>query len=790
MKKNPNNSVYSAIVVFMIFCSNPVFSQTLTQIVKGKVVDAESQVSLPGANIVITGTTPLLGAIADIDGNYKITNVPTGRYNIQISYMGYDPVIIPEIMVTSGKEVVLNVALKQSVTQMDEVTVKAYSKKDRPLNSMSTVSSRSFSVEETKRYAGGLDDPARLVSAFAGVTVGNIQDNAIVIRGNSPKGVSWRLEGVEIPNPNHLPGGNVAGGGFVTIFSSQLLSNSDFFTGAFPAEYGNALAGVFDMKLRNGNSDRRENTFQVGMLGIDVASEGPFKKGKQSTYLFNYRYSTFGLLSNLGLIPSDQIPKYQDLSFKLNFPTRSAGTFSLWGVGGIDNNVQPVEKDSSKWESDWNRIYYNWTAYTGAFGISHKYLFGNKTYINTTIASSGVQNKFNSTRLNDSLITLPDQELLDKSGKITLNTYVNYKHSARLSFKTGLNYDILMYNLNLNSTINYIPETYQNFVNEKGNNSFFQYYAQSKYTVFDHFSVNPGINLNYFALNNNYSFDPRIGIQWEFIQRHTLSFGYGKHSQLEELKIYLIKKNVNGKVNYPNKKLKLSHAQHFVLGYDWSINERLRLKVEPYYQYLYDIPGIPDSSYSMINFRQDWAFRDSLRNNSIGKNFGIDFTLERFLYKNFYYLITVSIFDSKYKGNDGVWRNTRYNKNYAFNLLFGKEFNLKNNKVLGLNTRFNFIGGERTSPVLVDKSLKEKNVFYDEHRAFEIQNPPTYYLDFTISYRINKKKFSSVWTLQVKNALGSPIIDGDGYYYNYKSAKIEKSQATVVLPFISYRIDF
>jgi hypothetical protein len=776
------------LLFIFLFTAIAANSQTLTQIVKGKVIDNETQASLIGANVVIFGINPALGSITDVEGNYKIGSVPTGRYNIQVSYIGYDPVVIPEIQVTSGKEVVINIGLKQSLTQMQEVTVKAHSRKDRPLNTMATVSARSFTVEETKRYAGGIDDPARLVSAFAGVTVGNIQDNAIVIRGNSPKGVSWRLEGIEIPNPNHLPGGNVAGGGLVTIFSNQLLSNSDFFTGAFPAEYGNALAGVFDMKLRNGNNEKRENTFQIGLLGIDFASEGPFKKGKNATYLFNYRYSTFGLLCNLGIIPSDQIPKYQDLSFKLNFPTKSAGTFSLWGIGGIDNNVQPVEKDSAKWETDWSRIYYDWNVYTGAGGLSHKYLFGSKTYVSTTFAASGVQNKLDQTRLNDSLIALPDQNLLDNSGKLTFNSFINYKHSAELSIKTGLNYDILFYNLNMSSTINNIPGTYQNFVNEKGHSSFIQYYAQSKYTVFDHFTISPGINLNYFALNENYSIDPRFGFNWEFVQKHTLSFGYGKHSQLEELKIYFINRNVNGKTSYPNRNLKLSQAQHFVLGYDWLINDKLRLKVEPYYQYLYNVPGIPDSSYSMINFEQDWSFRDSLKNNSIGKNLGIDFTLERFLSQNYYYLITFSIFDSKYKGNDGVWRNTRFNKNYAFNLLFGKEFNLKNNKVLGINGRFNFIGGERTSPILVDKSLQEKNIYYDGSKAFEIQIPPTYYLDFTISYRVNKRRFSSIWTFQIKNALGSST--GQGYDYNYKTHNIKKYEDAIIVPFLSYRIDF
>lgn len=774
---------------FMLGFSTSLFSQTLTQVVRGKIYDSESQVALPYANVVIAGTDPLLGTVSDINGVFKIPDVPIGRYNIQISYLGYEQTVIPEVLITTGKETVLNIGLKQLVRQIDEVTVNGYSRKDKPLNSMAVISARSFTVEETRRYAGGLDDPARMASAFAGVTVGNIQDNAIIIRGNSPKGVSWRLEGVEIPNPNHFQGGNVAGGGAVTIFSSQLLSNSDFFTGAFPAEYGNALAGVFDMKLRNGNDETRENTLQAGVLGIDVASEGPFKKGKQATYLFNYRYSTFGLLSNLGIIPSQQVPKYQDLSFKLNFPAQRAGTFSLWGIGGIDNNKEPESTDSATWETGWDRIHYDWSLIMGATGLTHKITLNSLTFLNTTIAASGTKNVFNQKRLDNNLVLRPDAYLVDKSGRLTFSSRITHKFNTKYTLKAGLDYQALFYNLDMSSTTDENkPDTYRNFVKGKGNSSYTEFFAESKYDVSDMLSINGGINANYFALNRDFSIDPRFGIKWEFTPHHFFSFGYGKHSQLEELKIYFISKNADDKIEYPNKNLGLAHAQHFIFGYDWLINNHLRLKVEPYYQYLYNVPGIRDSSYSMINFKQDWTFGDSLVNNSTGRNIGIDFTLERFLYHNFYYLLTASVFNSKYKGGDDVWRNTRYNKGYVLNILLGKEFFIKKNRMLGVNARLNYVGGERYSPVLMAESLQEREVVFDESKAFEAKESPMYYLDFTITYRRNKKRYSGVWALQIKNVLGSPNYEG--FEYNLKTHTIEKDETVVIVPVLSYKIEF
>jgi hypothetical protein len=777
------------LILLLCMVAPAVYAQVLTQNIKGKIFDNESQSSLPGANVVVVGTSPLLGATTDADGNYKIANVPIGRYDIKVSLVGFDPIVIPQVYISSGKEVFLNTGLKQTINLMKEVTVKSFSRKDQPINSMATVSARSFTVEETRRYAGGMDDPARMASAFAGVTVGNIQDNAIIIRGNAPQGVSWRLEGVEIPNPNHFAGGNVAGGGFTTIFSSQMLANSDFFTGAFPAEYGNALAGVFDMKLRNGNGEKRESTVQIGIMGVDVSSEGPFKKGSKATYLFNYRYSTLALLSGIGLIPSEQIPKYQDLSFKLNFPTQRAGVFSLWGIGGLDHNIEPEEKDSTKWTSDWDRTKYDWKLNMGAAGLSHKTTLGTQTYISSTFALSGTQNIYDQQRFDNNLTLRKSSYIEDNSGRATLSTALNHKFSPVLTLRTGMNYHRLYYRLDVNSTtVDEDPSTYQNIVKSKGNTGFTEFFTEAKYNLTSSLSVDGGFHLSQFELNNDFSVDPRMGLRWEVSEGHALSFGYGKHSRLEDLKIYLVGMNVNGKMEYPNKNLALTQAQHFVLGYDWLINDNLRLKIEPYFQYLYNVPGIADSSYSMINFKQDWTFYDSLSNNSIGRNYGVDFTLERFLNNNYYYLVTASVFDSKYKASDGVWRNTRYNKGYSVNLLMGKEFYLKNNKVLGINGRFNYIGGERTSPLLAERSLQEKKVYYDETKAFEAQESPTYYLDLTITYRINKRKYSGVWALQVKNILGSPMEEG--YYYDYQTRKIEKGSSSVVLPVLSYKVEF
>jgi hypothetical protein len=763
------------------------YAQTPTQTLRGKVVDKTSQMPLAGAVVRIDGLSPVRINRTDADGVFRFDHVPVGRYNIVSSYVGYASVALAEVLVGSGKECVLLVELVESVNKMEEVVVKAHVNKDKPLNALSTVSARSFNVEEARRYAGGMDDPARLASAFAGVTMGgNMQDNAITIRGNSPKGVLWQIEGVEVPNPNHFSGGNVAGGGFVSVISSQVLSNSDFFTGAFPAEYGNALAGVFDIKLRTGNNEKCEYAIQAGIMGLDFSAEGPLVKGKKASFLFNYRYSTFGLLSNLGMIPTEQIPIYQDLSFKLNFPTSKAGVFSVWGIGGIDEMHEPEEVDSTLWETEWDRYTNRWNEAFGAIGVNHKYRLSAQSYLHTSLAASGDARLLDQKRLDDHLVLQKDMYLKSNTGKITLSTYLNNKVNARMSLRTGLIINKLFYGLYLSGTANDVPGTYQNYVNENGNSTHFQASTQTKYHLSDRVVVNAGVHVEYFALTQHATADPRIGLSWDFQPNQSISFGYGKHSQLEDLNLYFIQKS---EATYPNKKLDFAHAQHFILAYDWRINESLRLKVEPYFQYLYEVPGIADSSFSMINYKQDLTFRESLVNNSKGRNIGMDVTFEQFLKHNFYYLVTASVFDSRYKGGDGIWRHARYDKDFVVNVLCGKEFLVGENKrnSWGLNGKLNVVGGERSTPLLEQESQLAKRAIYDESRAFDVKEKSSAFLDLSVYYRVNRSRYSSIWSFQMKNVLGT--VQYGKYEYNYLQQALVREKAVYAMPSISYKVE-
>ena len=761
-------------------------SQDITQTLRGTIYDQSTHEPLIGATIVVQNSNPVIGTTTDEAGNFSITNLPLGRVSLEISYIGYESRVIPEVLITSAKEVVLSIALKEAATELEGVEVVAGIRKEKALNAMATVSARTFSVEETQRYAGGLSDPARLASAFAGVSTGNLQDNSIVVRGNAPQGVQWRLEGVEIPSPQHFSGGNVIGGGLVTLFSNQVIGNSDFLTGAFPAEYGNALAAVFDVKMRTGNTSRYEHTAQVGILGLDFASEGPLSRAKGSSYLFNYRYSTLGLLSDLKINKTGQRIKYQDLSFKLNFPTEKAGTFSLWGIGGIDNTHKDALNAPADWKTDIDRVNNNWDTYVGTVGLRHQITAGERSFVESHLAFSGTDDRISTDYLSDDAsVFTPDSRLKKQNGTLTLATSLTHKFSPLATLKVGISSKQLFYKYNLSAAQDYVPSTYARIVNSAGNTHLTEGYAQLKYQLSPSLLANVGLRAHYFGLSKELSLESRAGLAWKLSDKHSLSFGYGKHSQPEDLNVYMIE--VGGVA--VNKDLKLSDAHHFVLGYDWMLTDKLRFKAEAYYQYLWNIPGEEGTSYSLINLRRALYLNKTLVNNTKGRNYGIDLTLERFLGDNYYYLITGSIFKSEYKAGDNVWRNTRYNKGFVLNALFGKEFYFANNrKVLDVNTRVSVTGGERYSPILESQSVTQKRVIYDESRAFSEQFRTLTYADLTVNYRINHRKSSSVFSFQMKNVLGAPIyID---HNYNYQTGQIELSKATLVIPNISYKIEF
>jgi hypothetical protein len=773
--------------VLFVFWISFVFSQTPTQVIRGKIIDAETKIALPGANIVLMFSDPLKGATSNAVGTFTIENVPVGRHTLKVSYVGYKPAIIPEILVTSGKECIVNVELEDLVVMSGEVEIKATVNKDKPINPMAMVSARSFNVEESRRYAGAVDDPMRMVANFAGVVANaGVNSNQIMIRGNSPKGLLWRVDDVDIPNPNHFAFVGQSGGGF-TIISSQVLTNSDFYTAAFPAQFGNALSGVFDMRFRNGNNARHEYAIQLGLQGLDVAAEGPFNKKQTSSYLFNYRYSILSFLQYIDPGMKNKIPTFQDLSFKLNFPTPGSGTFSLVGIGGLSSLTHHPVMDSTQWHTLDNRSEENLINRMGAIALIHQINLNRATLLRSCVSATYNFIGHDENLLTPSYEIRAEDSLKHQNSRMTASVSINHKFGTRYTLRSGVMYNYLSYNLDIKSR-NPFTGIFQQVNKGKGNSNMVQAFIESRTDVTNNFFISAGFYFQYLSLNNHYAIEPRLAVHWQVSQKHALNFGYGLHSQLEDIGVYLVEIPVNpGISRQPNRNLNFDRSHHFVLGYDYSIRPDMRLKIETYYQYLYAIPVMPGSYFSMINSTGDYI-NDSLVNSGKGRNTGIDITFEKFLTKQFYTLITVSIFDSRYTGGDGIERNTRFNSNYVINLLGGKEWTIRKKNILGFNLKGTFTGGEYYIPIDLQKSIAQHREVLDETNAYVPRLPSFFYLDLTLTYRLNYQKVSGILAVQIKNLLNhQPDV---GYLYDDYNQTIEPQKSLGILPLISYKIEF
>ena len=790
--------IYFSFLLFLLS-----FSQNLTQTIRGKVVDGLSKSELPGVQVIAFNDSGKVGgAQTDVNGFYRLQNIPIGRVIIKASFLGFQPADF-KIEVTSAKEVILNFEMEESAVKVDEVVITA-TKKGEVRNDMATVSARTFSVEETNRYAGSRSDPARMASNFAGVQGTDDSRNDIVIRGNSPMGLLWRLEGVDIPNPNHFA---VAGstGGPVSIINSKTLENSDFFTGAFPAEYGNCNAGVFDLKMRNGNNEKHEFTGQFGFLGTELAAEGPISKLTGSSYLFSYRYSTLKLFDALNIsIGTDAVPNYQDGAFKLNFPGQKGSNFSIFGIAGksnIDILVSKYTEPSEDLYGDKDRDQYFGTSMKVG-GATFTKSLNEKTFIKVVAAHSVSESHSHHVMVYrdtsyaiDSLIDQMGYKYVEQ--KSSINFSLNRKFSARTSLKAGMYFSYFYFDL-LDSNRN--SSTYQfeirNFYESSA--ALLQPFVQFRMKAYDKFLINFGLHAQYFALNGSSSVEPRAGFKWTIRENQSLSFGTGLHSQMQPTYVYFSHTiDSNRKYVWHNKNMGFTRSVHNVLSYDWAVSQNLRIKTEAYYQTLYQVPvDIYPSAFSLLNQGSgfDRFFPDTLSNKGSGTNAGLEFTVEKIFSRDFFFMITASVYDSKYRGSDNIERSTDFNGKFAVNGLIAKEYKIGKNKnsVLTTGTKITYAGGRRYTPADTLASAAASEIVGIDSLRNTKQFKNYFRWDVKIGLRVNKKKVTHELGLDLVNVLSTKNVLSLTYVPNTKDPTdvVRENYQLGFLPLFYYKIDF
>lgn len=791
-KYNQSNAKTGFILSIFLLCGFllPLQTSAQNQSIRGLVSDKLSQLPLSGVLVEI----PYLqkSTTTDSFGHFVLQNLPPDRYDIQMSAHGYKPLYLPNVVLTSGKEIVLEVVLEDEFKQFKSVHVKA-TQSGNTINKLVSVSSRNFTIDEVNRYAGGRSDPARLVANFAGVTTPDDSRNDIVIRGNSPVGVLWRIDGLNVTNPNHFASVGTTGGA-VSALNTNLLKNSDFLTSAFPAEFGNATAGIFDLGFRNGNNKKRETTLQMGVIsGLEATTEGPFSKKSESSYLVGYRYALAGVAQKVGVnIGTTATPSYQDLSFKMNSAATNFGKFSVFGVWATSTiNIGGGNQNSLY--GNGNQV--DFSSKIGILGVNHFKQINKRSYLTSVIGMNYFSN-------NQSAFAFDRQSNLDfvkEINNVSKNTYVigstyHLKVNSRLFLKIGAQDELLSLKLDYKNK-DRILDDFTQIWDYTGSTHLTQIFTHLKYSVTEKLVLNAGLHEQSLALNHSQVIEPRLGLCYHVSPKSSLNFGYGLHAQMQPINVYFLQsKDSNGNLTYNNKSLDFTKSRHFVLGYTIQPFKHWRIKTELYYQSIFNVPVTAFSStYSMLNtgatFKAD--LQDQLVNNGSGHNQGLECTIEKFFYKGYYGLISSSVYSSKYIGSDGIERNTAFNGRYVFNVLTGKEWKIgvnKRNKV-SMDFKFTNAGGRAYTPIDLDASntIGHEQLSNDFYSAYY----DSYYrMDLKFGFTLNssKRKLAHAFSLDMQNITNRKNVFS--VQYDERQRAISTTYQLGFFPNLMYKLQF
>lgn len=714
----------------------------------------------------------MFSTVTDVDGAFRFTAVPSGIHRVQTSFLGYRPVLVPEVWLRSGKVEVLDVAMQPASTEMGEVIVEGLAPR-----TMSPVSSYALTVEQSLRYPAAFFDPARLASTRPGVASTNDQANHFSIRGNGPSSNAWLLEGAEIVNPNHLTNAGTASdyptlsGGGVTILSAQMLGTSQLLTGGMPTAYGNALGGIMDLQLRRGVTDGPAFTAQAGLLGLDISAEGPFAKGGGSSYLVNYRYSTVGLLNAMGVDLGDEEITFQDLSFHVSAPLGRA-RISLFGMGGLSSNEFTALEDSTEWEFDKDSQNITYKAAMGALGSTLHVPLGERAIWHTTLVAS----ENDQTRDADGIIfrrfTFSEEHRLNER-KLTAVSYIRGSLGTRLSYQFG---GSVMERV-VDKTTALVEQTAGNLVRP---------YAHASIAVTDRLRLDAGLAYAHYTFNGSEAFEPRAILQYRTGQKTSLAVAAGQRSQLPQVQSFPVRENAD---LLNNEHIGLTLTQDIVIAVDHAFRPHIVLHAEVFIQQLMDVPvsdtsGIvfsPAQGTSMANIWDAPLVMDLVPTGE-GTNQGFELSLQHLFHRRLFYSVNATLYDATAMDTYGDSYNARWNTGFIGNLVVGKEFEKQKEELKrtwGVNGRVNGMGGQR---------LPMPGQPFTDGEPWGDQLATYYRLDLRIYLKREREGRSGMWALDLQNVTNAQN-EAYRYFDTRKNEMVIKYQLGLI-PNLSYRIEF
>lgn len=749
-------------------------AQEPVAIVRGQVVDANGEQPVEGVTIQLGSNEQNLRSTTDSSGYYQL-EVPVGLYLLQAQRDGYQEVNVPDVWARSGKQEVQRIAMMTTSRSLPMFTVSNMAREQ-----LAPLGVTTFTVEQTMRTPATTFDPGRMIASFPGVAGVDDGTNHLSIRGNSPNNNSWMLDGVEIVTPNHLTNAGtnsdfpVLSGGGVNILSAQMLGTSQLVTGAAPVQYGNALGGWLDMRLRKGNTQENEWTIQAGLTGLDVSTEGRIGKSQRGSFLANYRYSTVGLLNAIGVDFGDEAITYQDLSFHVALPIGKRGEVRVFGLGGLSSNVFEVKPDTAEWEFDKDSNDITYTSSMGAIGTSIRIPISETATFSTTAILSETDQERKQTPYTDELIA--GNTTVVGLTERKLSTMARVDGAAGTRFRYSIGGSAME-----RTTITVQDNTIVGWL--------IRPFLDGRYAITEKFQLQAGIGYSYYSFNGSDAIEPRASLAYAIGKGKRISLTGGLRSQLPQYQIMNVYAVDGSGINTD---IGLTRSRDLVLGYDHPVNDRLRFHVELYDQELTNVPiasvmlhaSLIEQGGTILN-GWDVPNTNNLENTGKARNRGVEFSVDHTFANDLFYRANASVFSSTYDyGNED--KDTRWNNSSLGNLVAGKEFRkTKEDRVRtwGISIRYSLAGGQRERGLtLTGTATIQQDLFYAEQLA-------TYQrIDLRIYLKKDRKKRTGLWSLDLQNVAG---FQNEAYhYYDQRKGELVTKYQLGLIPNLSYRVEF
>ncbi len=777
MLRIPLRSV-PVIGLFLVWVTSPVLAQEPRATLRGQVVDAFTGAAVPTCAIALGSTE--LSTTSDSTGRFVLVNAPVGIFEVRVERVGFEVMRVPEVWLRAGKEEVIRVELVPTEQALDAFTISTLARRDpSPLGALD------ITVEQSLRYPAMFFDPARVAGTSAAVSTANDQANHLSIRGNSPNANAWLLEGAEMVNPNHLSNAGTQtdlptlSGGGVNILSAQMLGPSRLLTGSLPTDRGNALGGVMDMGLRPGNNAEQEWTVQAGLIGLDVAAEGPFAKGKRGSYLANYRYSTLGLLGAAGVDLGDEAITFQDLSLHVTLPFGKRGEVRVFGLGGTSSNVFKAETDTTLWEYDKDNSDITYTATTGAAGTSLKLPVGERGMLRTTVLFSATEQEREQVNYNTDLVEVNRWTSRLAEQKLSLVAAYDGAVGGRFRYTVGGSAT---------------QRDLTNLLQEDITGWLLRPYANGRWSATDRLQLSLGVGYAQYTFNNSEAVEPRASVEWRMRKERRLALTYGWRSMLPWQQVM----NVRFTDDIPwNEDIGLTRSEDVVLGYYHPVNEKLTFHIEAFRQRLLDL-GVLDPRYSFAGSGGDgllvntWDAPVYYELMSTGKamNTGVELTADHRFANGFFYQVNGSVYDSQYDLSSGGTNDTRWNGNYRANLMGGAEWSkVKEDRVRtwGVSARVAVAGGLRYTPFEV-QDRRPGLVTFIYGAPWSAQLNDYFRMDVRVYLKRDRKGRTGMWALDLQNLTNTR---NEAYvYYDQRKGEVVTKYQLGLIPNLSYRIEF